>query len=127
MGRSLREECSGRDTSREALRCFVDLVRRNTTWIELHFAPMAVEISFATTYRDVPVAVFPFGEVPSLLYKLDAEPGERRKDGRERVFCREGVLGNLSVADYDDDVLRTLCGIYAVDVLLLRHIGMPNR
>ena len=43
------------------------------------------------------------------------------------MFYRGGVLGNLFVADYDDDVLGTLCGIYAVDVLLLRHLGMPNR
>ena len=88
---------------------------------------MAVEISFSAAYRDVPVAVFPFREVPLLLYELYVDPGERRKDGRERAFRRGGVLENLSVADYDDDVLGTLCGIYVVDVLLLWYIGMPNR
>lgn len=125
VNKLMREECS-RDTGREMLKCFVNLVKSYGTWIELHFAPMALEISFATMYKDVPVAIFPFEEVPSLLYELDANPMVKMKDGAEKSVRSNEVLINLTVSDYDKDDLRTLCEIYMVDVMLFRHIGLLN-
>jgi len=125
VNKRLKKECT-RDTGREMLKCFVNLVKSNGTWIELHFAPMALEISFATMYKDVPVAIFPFQEVPSLLYEFDADPMTKMKDGTRKGFHASEILANLTVSDYDDDDLRILCEVYMVDVILFRHIGLLN-
>jgi len=126
VGKRLREECGSRETGRDTLKCFVNLVKSNGTWIELHFTPMALEISFATMYKDIPVAIFPFGDLPSLLYEFDADPMGKIKDGAAKGFRASDVLTNMTVADYDDDDLRILCEIYMVDVVFLRHIGFAN-
>ena len=122
VAQRLREECL-KGTSRDTLRCFVDLVERKGAWIELHFARQVVELSFATLFEDVPIAVFPFGALPSLLEELDADPADQRKGSRRAG----GESRNLTVSDYDDDVLRRLCAVYAADALLLRHLGHGSR
>ena len=47
IGKQLMDECV-KETSRQTLRCFVDLMHTNSTWIGVHFTPMVLEISFAT-------------------------------------------------------------------------------
>jgi len=122
IAKQLRKECI-KNTEKETLRCFVNLVKRNGTWIELHFAPMVLEISFATMNKDIPVAIFPFKEVPHLLYEFDADPIDKKKDGTKNGFRASGVLTNMTIADYDKEVLRQLCEIYILDAVFLRHIG----
>ena len=112
-------------SSRETLSCFVNLIKTNTTWIEMHFTPMVLEISFATAYKDIPVAVFPFTEVPSLMRELGENPHEVKKDGHKAGYRKSPVLTNMTMDSYDDDTLRALCELYMVDVLFLQHIGYP--
>jgi hypothetical protein len=74
------DECF-KEISRQTMRCFIDLMHTNSTWIEVHFTPMVLEISLATIYKDIPVAVFPFQEVPHLLAELSSDPNVKKKDG----------------------------------------------
>lgn len=121
----LVEECV-KDTGRETLRCFVNLIMKAGTWIEVHFTPMAFEISFATMYKDIPVAVFPFNELPTILYELNADPTIKTKDGNVDGYRVREVLTKMTIEDYDNETLRDLCQIYEVDVLFLQHIGHPT-
>jgi len=122
----LRDECV-KNTGRETLRCFVDVMMKNGTWIEVHFTPMVLEISFATMYKDIPVAVFPFIEVPTLMYELNQRPGVKKKDGKKKGFRQSEVLTDLTVDQYDEGTLRDLCKIYEVDTLFLHHIGYETK
>jgi len=61
-GKGLKEKCVKGNAS-DTLRCFVKLVKADGYWIDLHFAPMIMEIAFATMGKDLPVAIFPFEEV----------------------------------------------------------------
>lgn len=126
LARRLRDACV-KGTSAATLRCFADLVAREGTWVELHFAPMVLELSFATLRRDVPVAVFPFAALPSLLEEFDAAPGENRKGGGGAGVRADRVLRDMTPEDYDEDALRTVCDLYAMDVALLRHLGHGSR
>lgn len=83
IGDQLRQECV-KGTTSETLSCFVDLVQNNGTLIEVHFTPMVYEISFATMWKDIPVAVFPFEEVPTLMNELGANPDSKKKDGHAK-------------------------------------------
>jgi len=122
IGRMLVDECV-KSTGRETLRCFVNLMMNNGTWIEVHFTPMAYEISFATMYKDIPVAVFPFDQVPTLMYELNQSPASKKKDGKKKGYRKSTVLTNLTMDQYDTETLHDLCKVYAVDVLFLSRIG----
>lgn len=122
----LRDNCL-KKTGQETLRCFVDMMMKNDTWIEVHFTPMALEISFATMNKDIPVAVFPFIEVPTLMYELNQKPGSKKKDGKKKGFRASEVLTTLTVHDYDEGTLRDLCNVYLVDILFLHHIGYATK
>jgi len=126
IGKQLLNECL-RETSRDTLRCFVDLMQTNSTWIEVHFTPMVLEISFATIYKDIPVAIFPFTEVPNLLLELGSNPSQKKKDGHVAGYRKASVLTNMTVADYDDDMLKNLCTVYKMDAMFMKHIGMTTR
>jgi len=120
VAKVLVDECV-KETSKETLSCFVNLVKTNSTWIEVHFTPMVLELSFATEFKDIPVAIFPFIEVPSLMYEIGANPNIKKKEGRKtRKFP---VLADMTLEDYDDDSMRILCEVYRADVLFLWQIG----
>ena len=125
VAKYLVEQCV-KATSEASLKCFVNLVKTNTTWLEMHFTPMAIEISFATAYKDIPVAVFPFTEVPSLMRELGENPHEVKKDGHKQGYRKSPVLTNMTMNSYDDETLRDLCELYKVDVLFLQSLGYPS-
>ncbi len=125
VGKKLLDECL-KTTPKETLTCFVNLVETDSTLIEIHFTPMALEISFATMWKDIPVAVFPFQEVPSLLNEVGADPNGKKKDGHKSGYRKDPVLTDMSSAHYDETSLRKLCKIYWVDVLMLNHIGYES-
>lgn len=120
VAKMLVDECV-KETSKETLSCFVDLVRFNSTWVELHFTPMVLELSFATEFKDIPVAIFPFIEVPQLMTEVGANPTSKKKDGSK--IRKYPVLTDMSLDDYDDESMKTLCEIYRADVLFLWQIG----
>lgn len=126
IGRLLLDECL-KETSRDTLRCFIDIMYTNSTWIEVHFTPMLLEITFATIYKDIPVAVFPFQEVHNLMLELGANPDVKKKDGHAKGYRKSPILTNMTVADYDDDMLKRLCGIYKMDVMFMNQIGMTTK
>ena len=125
IGRQLIKECL-KETSMQTLSCFVDLVQNNSTLIEVHFTPMVLEISFATMWKDIPVAVFPFEEVPALMHELGADPKSKRKDGHKKGYRKDPVLTNMTFASYTKESLIQLCEIYWMDILFLNFIGYPT-
>mmetsp|Transcript_16286 Transcript_16286/g.18559 ORF Transcript_16286/g.18559 Transcript_16286/m.18559 type:complete len:478 (+) Transcript_16286:124-1557(+) len=127
IGKTLLNECVHEDSdTKETLRCFVNLVKTNGTLIEVHFTPMVIEISFATMWKDIPVAVFPFTEVPLLMNELGANPNDKKKDGHAKGYRKSPLLTNMTFSDYDEDSLLTLCQIYKVDVLFMNQLGFET-
>ena len=68
-------------TASDIFRCFVRLLKNEDTsyWLDLHFTPMILELSFATMQKDVPVAVFHFDHVPDILGQFGANPEKKTK------------------------------------------------
>jgi len=126
IAQQLRDKCM-KETSQETLSCFVQLVQTNSTWIDVHFTPMLLEISFATMYKDIPVAIFPFTEVPSLLKELGGNPDEKIKDGHKEGYRSSDVFASMTVEDYDEDSLRLLCLVYEMDVAMFKYLGFTSR
>lgn len=129
VGKELLDSCvnSNYPTEQECLQCFINLVKKNSTWIEVHFTPMALEIAFATMYKDIPVAVFDFKEVPNLLLELGTSPKKKDKDGHRPGYRKDQILTNMNVDHYNDEMRKDLCDLYKMDAILMRQVGIPSR
>jgi hypothetical protein len=118
----LNEKCL-KETSRETLTCISKYVRDNGFWIELHFTPQVIDISFTTLYSDVPVALFPFQELKSILTYLGRGDAHGR-DGTKSTYRTDEVFTNMNVSDYDEESIEIVCKIYEMDVLMQRSMGL---
>jgi len=123
IGPLLRQQCISSSSSRqETLRCFINLVQNNSTWVEVHFTPQVYEIAFVTMNLNVPIAIFPFAKVPLLLKEFHADdPNRKEKHGL--IHREDPILQNMSIHDYDEQMLQSVCTIYHIDVLFLSSIG----
>jgi len=122
IGKTLQKECI-KATSALTLACMARYVRDHGFWIELHFAPQVIDISFTTIWQDIPVAVFPFTELKRVLTYLGL-PKVQGRHGAEGKYRPDPVLSNMTVDDYNEESLRTVCEIYKVDVVMQRSLGI---
>lgn len=122
ISRVLKAKCL-RETSRETLTCIAKYVRDNGFWIELHFTPQVIDISFTTLYADIPVALFPFSELQQILSYLGKGDAHSR-DGSRSSYRTDEVLTNMKVSDYDEETIQIVCKIYEMDVLMQRSMGL---
>ena len=122
IGPILKKECI-KATSKETLKCLAHYVQDNGYWIELHFTPQVVDISFTTMYQDVPISIFPFKELTTILTYF-GRGGVRARDGSSQNYRSDPVLTNMTVADYDEESLRVVCQIYEMDVRMQRSLGI---
>jgi len=126
------------DDRKQVLQCFIQLLQNHSTWIEVHFTPQVYEISFATMYKDVPVAVFPFQQLPLLLNEFQSHhpPSKatktnsttelHKKNGKDEGYRPYPILTEMTVDDFDTTMLNDLCQLYHVDVLFMNHVGYAN-
>lgn len=118
----LKKECL-QETAQMTLSCMAKYVRDHGFWIELHFTPQVIDISFTTLYQDVPVAIFQFQELSSTL-EYFGKGGAHGRDGSNPKYRPDKVLTEMSVADYDDETIRIVCEIYEMDVVMQRSLGI---
>lgn len=126
VGPTLRKACVSNEeitTSSEALKCIAKYVQEHSFWIELHFTPQVIDISFTTLWADVPIAIFPFKQIKTVLNYFGSG-SEQRRDGKQDNYRTDKILSNMSVEDYDDETLEIVCQIYEMDVLMQRSLGM---
>jgi len=117
----LKKECL-KETSSKTLKCLAHYVKDHGFWIELHFTPQVVDISFTTIYQDVPISVFPFTELNTILeYLGNGNIWER--SGSSENYRSDALLKNMSVNDYDEESLQVVCEIYEMDVRMQRSLG----
>jgi len=125
IGKKLQEKCiKPTSTSAETLKCTAKYVQKHSFWIELHFTPQALEISFTTVWQDAPIAIFPFQKLPYILEYLGGAPEKRYRDGSDPKYRPHPVLTNMLVSDYDEESLRIVCEIYEMDVIMQRSLGL---
>ena len=103
----------------ETLLCAINYIKANGTFFELHFTPMALELSFATMYKDVPVAIFPFEAVPQYLNELGIAKKKLKDGSRSRLKYLRG----MNSSHLDENMIQSVCSIYNVDVIMMRSLG----
>ena len=121
-----RQTCLKSHSAKETLACCIDKLEQDSYWFEVHFTPMVLEISFASLFKDIPIAIFPFSTVPDIMYELDQNPSIKRKDGTIPGFRKDPILTSMSMKDYDSDLLQRLCNLYRMDTLFLHYLGYTS-
>ena len=112
-------------TTSDVFRCIVNIIKKEGYWIDVHFTPMILELSFATMQKDVPIAIFPFKTLPEVLINLGFDPRIKKKDGSKAGY-RSNLLTNATIDDLHPDVLEDLCHLYLMDVLFMRDLGFET-
>ncbi len=124
IGKKLRGICvEGASTSAEALKCIAKYVQKHGFWIELHFTPQVIDISFTTLFTDVPIGIFSFRNLTTVLDYFGVG-GVKLRDGKADQYRSDPLLTNMTVADYDEETLKIVCEIYEMDVIMQRSLGM---
>ena len=121
IGKVLLKECIKR-TCAETLTCIAKFVKKHGFWIELHFAPQVIEISFSIMWQDVPVAILPFTELPNILGYFGSNIAAR--NGTDPKYRSHQILSNMTAADYNEESMEIVCKIYEMDVIMQRSLGM---
>lgn len=117
IGSKLQKECI-KSTPADTLKCMAKYVQDHGHWIELHFAPQVIDISFSVMLQDVPVALFPFKHIGALIDYLGNYQESKYRDRPHPV------LENMTVNDYDEESLGIVCRIYEMDIIMQRSMGM---
>jgi len=126
IGGVLRKACVQNESihsSQDSLLCLARYVKEHGFWIELHFTPQALEISFATMFQDVPVAVLEFPPAEILDY-IGGSAEQKQRDGAKEGYRPDPILTNMSVSHYTATSLKIVCDIYEMDVMMLRSLGI---
>lgn len=82
-----------------------------------------IDISFTTMWQDVPIAMFSFKSLPTILDHF-GRANVHVRDGSKEKYRSDPILTNMSVNDYDDETLEIVCKIYEMDVVMQRSLGM---
>lgn len=109
-------------TTSDVLKCFVNIIKEKGYWVDVHFTPMILEISFAIMEKDIPVGIFHFDSLPDVLSNLGFDPRIKKKNGKSQGY-RQHLLVNATVDDFELDVKRELCYLYLMDVLFMKDLG----
>jgi hypothetical protein len=124
IGPVLMSTCvEGKESSAAILKCIAKYVQKHGFWIELHFTPQVIDISFTTMFTDVPIGIFSFKDIKTVLDYFGVGNTHLR-DGKEKDYRTDDVLTQMSTDDYDDETLEIVCGIYEMDVIMQRSLGM---
>lgn len=121
IGPILKKACL-KETSALTLNCMANYVKDHGFWIELHFTPQVIDISFTTMWQDVPLSIFSFTHLKTVLGYF--ENHSQMRNGAAEKYRSNDVLKNMTVADYDEDTLRIVCEIYEMDVIMQRSLGL---
>ena len=112
----------------QILSCIAQYILQHGYWeVDVHFTPQVLEISFATLYQDVPVGIFAFDTLPTVLEYFGQTNGQQYtkvRDGTTQGYRKHPVLSSMTVHDYNADTIRMVCTIYELDVRMLRSLGL---
>lgn len=124
VGPKISQACiDAESTPASTLKCVAKYVKDHTFWVELHFTPQVLDISFATLYKDVPIAIFPFTEIKTVLDYF-GKGNIQFRNGKSERYRTDKVLTDMTVDDYDDESLQIVCELYEMDVLMARSVGI---
>ncbi|KAG7351342.1 sulfotransferase family protein [Nitzschia inconspicua] len=119
-----RRLCLEAPSSKDLLKCILSkLQEENGLQLDQHFAPATVSLHmFSLLEPRVKISVMPLTVDTMTTFQttfLGPQPKTiKLKSSKPRKY-------NITLDELDDQMIEDICKIYAMDVLLLRHFGLP--
>ena len=119
-----RSKCL-KKTAKMTIQCAIEDVTRTSFRRDVHLVPMAMHLRLFDEYDDLKVAVFHLKDIKHVLRYLGAtgEAATHTHDRTQEKYATSKVLATMTANDCDEHMLRDICGIYAVDVAMMRSMG----
>ena len=80
--------------------------------------------------HDVPIGLYEFDDVRYVLGNLFEEEDMHANSQEDKAMYKgqkeDYVIVNMSVSDSTQEMIDEICALYAVDVLLMRHLNMKD-
>lgn len=80
---------------------------------------------------DLPLEVIDFKDVNAVLDDLSLLDGETMKNDHTVHLNdhkdKDDQLAKLNVSELNDEMIKQICKIYAVDVLIMRHLNLEDK
>lgn len=133
-GRQFREKCLSNDNPTATLQCAINHVRDifngDTMYnIQIHFIPSAVIYYRRMFSQNLPLEVIDFKDVNKvtkefLMLDDTQEVSDIKRNSRDE---KGDQLASLTVSALTEDMIKQICEIYAVDVLIMRHLNLSDK
>lgn len=135
-GKDFRQKCLSNDDPTATLQCAINHVRdifnRDIKYpVQIHFIPSAVIYYKRMFSNNLPLEVIDFKDVNKVTKEFlmldDAlleEVGDTKKNSKD---LKQDALASLTVSALTEDMIKQICEIYAVDVLIMRHLNLSDK
>ncbi len=124
-----RKKCL-KKSAEETLKCAIRDVKERFTQENLyrvHYVPSAVLFYLRTLGRDVPIELIEFGELGGFLGNFPNPSIHENKQEEKSETGENDIVASMSVSDLSEDMIEEICNLYAVDVLIMRHLNMDDK
>lgn len=121
-----------KDTPKKTLQCSIDYVKdilhNNVSCVRIHLVPAAALFYWRNVDHDLPIEMVEFDTgVPYLLEELGGSPKlQMNNHESEKKHMGSDVIANLHVRELSREMIDEICELYAMDVAMLKHLGMKE-
>ena len=95
----------------------------------IHYLPSAVVFYRRSFGYDVPIELIEFDKLRGLLRNnfLNENLQENKQEEKDNGKNHGDILANMSVSDLSEEMIEDICALFAVDVLIMRHLNMEDK
>ena len=122
-GQRLRQTCLDESSIQKTIRCVLQHLKEKGVKTDVHFCPMAMNLFVLMRGINVQVALFETHHFPKIL-KFFGSSGMHMRDRSIQDYLKSALLAKMSVQDLDSESIRVICQLYAVDVEMLKYVGL---
>ncbi len=131
LAKDYREQCL-KETASETLQCAIDYVRDAFTkkyLKRMHYAPSATTFYRRNFGHDVPIELIEFNKLRDLMAETFLLGNLQKNTQQDKETGADGddIVVNMSVSDLSEDMIEEICALYAIDVLIMRHLNMEDK
>ena len=122
-----------KDNAEDTLKCAIEAVR---VWFarqymtRMHYIPFAVFFQQRAFGHDIPTELYEFDDVRYVLGNFLQGEGLHAYSQEDKANyngeTKDDVMVNMSVSDLTQEMIDEICALYAIDVLLMRHLNMKD-
>jgi len=107
-------------TPRSTIDCVLDRIKESGLQFNIHYIPMAVNLKGVLRGQKVPIEIYEMKHLSQILTQFGADENTRENPGN----AKDGVLSQINSSVLDDELINTICELFAIDVDMMHYLGL---